>query len=149
MVGPNEFVTNDPPTLARLNALLAAGYRIDHATSQKVVDAVWLDHPADSRAQWPTLILYTNGIVVSESSRDPSNQLRLLPDQTVEFARFLAMVPTATIWERTADLRIQAIVVALFIAIMAVMWIVIGFVGDMVANVIGLLRPDVWSWLSF
>ena len=36
----------EPPTLARLNALLAAGYRIDHSTSQKVVDALWLDHPA-------------------------------------------------------------------------------------------------------
>jgi hypothetical protein len=123
----------EPPTLARLNALLAAGYRIDHSTSQKVRDAVWLDHPAKKRAQEPTLILYPTGLVVSDCAKDPTRkQLRFDPNQELEFGRFVKAVPAPSLWERSLDLRTNAIVLAIFLAIVAVVWTVISALLAMV-----------------
>jgi hypothetical protein len=123
----------DPPTLARLNALLAAGYRIDHSTSQEVVDAVWLDHPAKKRAQEPTLILYPTGLVVSDCAKDPTQkQLRFDPSREFEFGRFVKAVPTPSLWERSFDLRIKAIVWAILLALSAVVWPVISALLKMV-----------------
>src|SRR5690606_37999576 len=100
----------EPPTLARLNALLAAGYRIDHSTSQKVFDAVWLDHPAKNRVVEPTLILYPSGLLVSDSAKDPTKkQLRFSPEQEAEFGRFIAAVPRPSLWERSYDIRANVI----------------------------------------
>lgn len=117
----------EPPTLARLNALLAAGYRIDHSTSQKAVDAVWLDHPAKKRAQEPTLVLYPTGLVVSDCAKNPDRkQLRFDPYEQLEFERFVKAVPTPSSWERLSDLRTNAFVLAIFLALFAAIWAVVG-----------------------
>ena len=116
----------EPPTLARLNALLAAGYRIDHSTSQKVVDAVWLDHPAKKRAPEPTLVLYPTGLVVSDCARDPTRkQLRFDPNQEAEFRRFVKAVPTPSLLERSFEFRTNAIVFSIFVAIIAAVWAIL------------------------
>lgn len=120
------FADHEPPTLARLNALLAAGYRIDHSTSQKVRDAVWLDHPAKKRAAEPTLILYPTGLVVSDCAKDSTRkQLRFGPHQEVEFGQFVKAVPIPSFWEHTSDLRVNAMVLAFFLVIIAVIWAVV------------------------
>ncbi len=123
----------EPPTLVRLNALLAAGYRIDHSTSQKVRDAVWLDHPAKKRVQEPTLILYPSGLVVSDSAKDPTKkQLRLDPHQELEFGRFVTAVPAPSFWERSANVRVTVVAWVIFLAIVAVVWAVLSTVLAMV-----------------
>jgi hypothetical protein len=125
----------EPPTLARLNALLAAGYRIDHSTSQKVRDAVWLDHPAKKRVQEPTLILYPTGLVVSDAAKDPTRkQLRFDPNQELEFGRFVKAVPLPSFWERSADVRINVIAWAIFLGIVAIIWAVLSTVLAMVGK---------------
>ena len=110
---------NESPILLRLNGLMAAGYRIDEATSQKVSDAVWLEHPARSRAQEPTLILYSSGLLVSlerpESSRE---QLRIYPEQSAEFRQFLAKVPRPTLWEASRGARLSVVALLMYLALL-------------------------------
>ena len=109
----------ESPILFRLNALMAAGYRIDEATSQKVSDAVWLVHPAGSRAPEPSLILYPNGSLVSvatpPSSRD---ELRIYTEDEAEFRKFLAKVPRPTLWEEWRDARLRIVALSMFLALM-------------------------------
>ena len=123
----------EPPTLARLNALLAAGYRIDYSTSQQVRDAVWLDHPCKKRVRAPTLILYPTGLVVSDCAKDPKReQLRFDPNQDHEFGRFLSAVPKPSLWERSSDVRTNAIVLLILLGIVGLIWAVVSRVLAMV-----------------
>jgi hypothetical protein len=92
------------PAIRRLNALMAAGYEIDTAASQKVVDALWLYHPATRRAKEESLILGEDGLVVGDSTRD-APQLRLYPADTTRFADFVRTVPRPTAWERAWQTR--------------------------------------------
>lgn len=122
----------DPPTLSRLNALLAVGYRIDDATSQKVSDAIWLDHPAEKRVLERTLILYPNGLVVSNCAAEPEKpQLRFGPQQNTEFLHFVNGVPRPTLWERTADLRARTIVLFAFLAFIALLSVGINWLFEL------------------
>lgn len=122
-----------PPTLARLNALLAAGYRIDYSTSQKVRDAVWLDHPATKRAREPTLILYPTGLVVSDCAKDPTKeQLRFDPSQELEFGRFLNTVPKPSLWEHSLGVRTNAIVLLILLGVAGFIWAVVSTLLAMV-----------------
>ena len=119
----------EPPTLARLNELLAVGYRIDHSTSQKVRDAVWLEHPAKKRVQEATLILYPTGLVVSGAAKDPTKKLlRLDPNQELEFGRFEKVVPLPSFCERSAYVRINVIAWAIFLGIVAIILAVLSTV---------------------
>ena len=116
----------EPPTLSRLNSMLAAGYRIDHATSREVANALWLDHPAKTRAQEPTLILYATGLVVSDCTRRPTKaQLRIAPDEETAFSTFIRGVPKPSIWERTSEMRMKVLVLAIFLVFAAAIWIAV------------------------
>lgn len=136
------FIMNDPtvsdrepPTLARLNALLAAGYRIDYSTSQKVRDAVWLDYPAKKRVREPTLILYPTGLVVSDCAKDPKReQLRFDPEQDHEVGRFLSAVPKPSLWERSSDARTNAIVLLILLSIVGLIWVIVSAVLTMAGS---------------
>lgn len=101
------FSENEPPTLTRLNFLLAAGYKIDPISSQNVGNVLWLDHPAEQRIDYPTLILSSDGFVVSSGPHNHNKeQLRISPDQELDFNHFLRTVPKPTLWERYSALRI-------------------------------------------
>jgi hypothetical protein len=92
------------PTIGRLNALMAAGYEIDTAASQKVMDAIWLDHPATRWVPSEYLILYPDGLVVGSSTRE-TKQLRLDPADKAAFARFIQTVPRPTAWQKAWRIR--------------------------------------------
>jgi len=97
---------SEPPTLNRLNALMAAGYRIEESTSQEVCNAIWLDHPAKNRVSEKTLIIYNDGLVVGECWTNPEKkQLRIHANQEDEFYKFVRAVPKPNIWEKTANIR--------------------------------------------
>jgi hypothetical protein len=87
--------------------------------------AVWLDHPSRKRAREPTLILYPTGLVVSDCAKDPSKeQLRLDPNQAVEFSRFLNTIPKPSLWERSSEFRASAIVLLVFSGVIGLIWVV-------------------------
>lgn len=87
------------PTMARLIALLEAGYQIDYGVMQHVRDALWLRHPARKRTAQTFVMLYDNGLVVGRAagSDDPP---RFEPDEGDAFGRYLSGIPKPTWWER-------------------------------------------------
>jgi hypothetical protein len=82
--------------------LMAAGYEIDMTTSQKVGDAIWLDHPARARAKEKTLIVYNDGLVVGDVTKETDKEeLRIYPEDEKEFNQFVSSVPRPTLWEKS------------------------------------------------
>lgn len=101
VVGSMFDSENTPPTLIRLIALMGAGYRIDERASSEVGDTIWLEHPAQKRAAEKTLLLSGDGWVFGMDPFDETkSQLRIGPDKSEEFSRFVAAVPKSTWWER-------------------------------------------------
>ena len=94
-------MVDESNTIIRLNALMKAGYKIDENSSQEVRDAIWLWHPAESRAQEPHLILYSDGLLVALERGRKVDVLRIGSDKNVEFNDFVRTVPRATIIEKS------------------------------------------------
>ena len=87
--------------LARLVALLGAGYQIDVKSSVAVGTTVWLVHPSGwKKAKEETLLLSGDGQLVGLEGEPPERQFRLGPDDTDRFRSFLASVPQPTWWEK-------------------------------------------------
>ena len=114
--------------IIRLNKLMKVGYEIDKNTSQEVVDAIWLEHQARNRAQEPTLILYSDGLVASHCVSDERVQLRFDPGQDKEFLNFISTVPKATLWERSHKWRTNVLIWLFLGSIWAFGALVVNFV---------------------
>jgi hypothetical protein len=127
-------MNDEAQVLIRLNALMKAGYKIETVSSQEVQDAIWLKHPASTRAKEPSLILFSDGkVVAGNSSLNDKEQLYIQPDEISQFNNFVNSVPEATLWERSAEFRSSAIA-----------WVFLGLVmyaGASLTNfVIGLFK---------
>ena len=96
-----------PQAINRLNALMKAGYKINEHVSQETLDSVWLIHPSVKRLNGAELILSSDGFVSSFNNYKETEQLSFSPEQVDEFNEFVRVVPTPTIWEETAKLRIN------------------------------------------
>jgi len=122
----------EPPTIYRLNALMAVGYEIDTTTSQKVSDAIWLDHPAKKRAKEPTLIVYNDGLVVGDSAKDPNRkQLRLNPEHIEEFNQFVRTVPQPNAWERSQKTLVNIFAWGVMLMLWTIAYLAISLVINM------------------
>ena len=125
-----------PPTIRRLNALMAAGYEIDQTTSLKVGDAIWLDHPAKKRTEEPTLILYSDGLVVGNNAANPEKeQLRLNPEEKDRFNFFVQCVPQPNFWEssqrRMTDLFVWGFMLIFMFIMLTISYVIVKFFIDL------------------
>jgi len=121
-------MTIENQIISRLNALVGVGYKIDYSSSQEVDDALWLMHPAKQRAEKPELILYSNGLLVSQDIGNERNQLRIENDELESFNNFIRTVPMPNFWEKTLEVRgnlLAGLIVIVFCGAGAVLFNVI------------------------
>ena len=119
----------EPPTIYRLNALMAVGYEIDNMASQKVGDAIWLDHPAGLRAKEKTLIIYNDGLVVGDSTKGTDmEQLRIYPEDEKQFKQFISNVPLPNLLEKSHKTLSNVYAWLFMILVWTVMYLIISFI---------------------
>ena len=113
---------------------MKVGYKIEAGLSQEVGDALWLKHPSKSRAKKPEIILYSDGLLVSHSIGDEDNQLRIMGNEESAFDSFISSVPLPSVWEKTAEFRLNIVVWIILITIWSLGGVVFNVIYGFIAK---------------